>query len=234
VSLKSFFRGWTGEQRGVLAQIFFLDHRVYAPFNNVILATATGTTQIDHVVVSRHGIFVVEAKNWRGLIQGNETDPEWTQVLGRKRYKQQNPLHQNCRHMQAVVEVLGGEAHMVIPVIMLWGRCRVEGRLPPNVITSGYTDFIKRHTLVLFEDDEVKRLAGVLRQRMLSRTPSVRQAHVAHVKARVAGKRVCPRCGGGLRLLTAQTGARAGTRFYGCVRYPVCKYTRDAGAGGDC
>jgi len=37
-----------------------------------------GTTQIDHIVVSRYGIFVIETKNYRGWIFGSEKQRDWT------------------------------------------------------------------------------------------------------------------------------------------------------------
>ncbi len=39
----------------------------------------------------------------------------------------------------------------------------------------------------------------------------------------------CPACGKGMVLRTARTGARAGSRFWGCAGYPECRGTRPAG-----
>ena len=45
----------------------------YTVFNDVIVTDSEGrTTQIDHIVVSRYGIFVVETKCYKGWIFGNE------------------------------------------------------------------------------------------------------------------------------------------------------------------
>lgn len=38
----------------------------YYIYNDVVLPTERGTTQIDHVVVSKYGVFVIETKNYRG------------------------------------------------------------------------------------------------------------------------------------------------------------------------
>ena len=42
---------------------------------------------------------------------------------------------------------------------------------------------------------------------------------------------LCPRCGAELFLRTATKGAHAGSRFYGCSRYPACRYVRPAAQG---
>ena len=44
----------------------------YYIFNDVILDTGQGTTQIDHIVVSKYGVFAIETKNYRGEIYGND------------------------------------------------------------------------------------------------------------------------------------------------------------------
>ncbi len=72
MSLKSAIKGWVGEVQGTLAKKIFLDSRTYVDLNNITIPTGNGTTQIDHVIVSRYGIFVVEDKNMDGWIFGDE------------------------------------------------------------------------------------------------------------------------------------------------------------------
>jgi len=38
---------------------------------------------------------------------------------------------------------------------------------------------------------------------------------------------VCPKCGAELVVRTARKGANAGKQFYGCIRFPACRYTRE-------
>lgn len=68
MSLRSIFKGWIGEVQGTLAKKIFLDSQVYVDINNVTIPTPNGSTQIDHVIVSRYGVFVVETKNMDGWI----------------------------------------------------------------------------------------------------------------------------------------------------------------------
>jgi len=46
----------------------FLPKEQYTVLHNITLPTDDGTTQIDHIVVSRFGVFVVETKNMKGWI----------------------------------------------------------------------------------------------------------------------------------------------------------------------
>jgi restriction system protein len=72
MSLVSCFKGWVEEFQGSLAAKIRLDSEIYRSINNVTISTANGTTQIDHIIVSKYGIFVVETKNIKGWIYGDE------------------------------------------------------------------------------------------------------------------------------------------------------------------
>ena len=64
------------------------------------------TSQIDHVVVSNYGIFVIETKNYKGWILGNEYDDYWTQIIFKRKEKLRNPIKQNFGHIRALEEHL--------------------------------------------------------------------------------------------------------------------------------
>src|SRR4030095_10213314 len=55
-----------GAVRRRLTQVFHSPD--YHLMNNVTLPDNGGTTQIDHILMSRYGIFVLEAKHYRGVI----------------------------------------------------------------------------------------------------------------------------------------------------------------------
>src|ERR1035437_6229801 len=91
MGLMSWLKGGVGEIMGSFAHKVMLDKSIYREINNVTIPTANGTTQIDHVIVSRYGIFVVETKNMDGWIFGDEKNPQWTQSLFGKKFKFQKP-----------------------------------------------------------------------------------------------------------------------------------------------
>ena len=57
------FKGWIGEQKTELSLWFSLDKKLYRRFHDVIIPSSNGTTQIDHILVSPFGLFIVETKN---------------------------------------------------------------------------------------------------------------------------------------------------------------------------
>ncbi|MBY0011636.1 nuclease-related domain-containing protein [Paenibacillus typhae] len=82
----------------------------------------TGYAQIDHVVISPYGLFVIETKNYNGEIKGGRTDQQWSVS---NRYKMYNPLKQNYGHIKAVESLLKGIPKVKsVSIISFTMRCR--------------------------------------------------------------------------------------------------------------
>jgi len=230
MSLKSFIKGWIGETAGALSQRLFLDQSIYTSLNNITLQTSNGTTQIDHIIVSKYGIFVVESKNMDGWIFGNEKSPQWTQNLFGKKFKFQNPLHQNYRHTKALEEFLGIPTEYLISIVMFWGECEFKTELPPNVMKSGYATFIKSHTRPLLSDEQVTEFVLALKSGMMPKgvikSFQTRATHLQSLQDRHASLSNCPKCGGDLVLRTPRTQKDGGQPFYGCQHFPKCRFTK--------
>lgn len=228
MSVKSAVKGWFGEVQGTLAKKLFLDADTYIDVNNVTIPVANGTTQIDHIIVSRFGIFVVETKNIDGWIYGDEKSPQWTQNLFGKKFKFQNPLHQNYRHTKALSDFLGIVQGKFFSVVMFWGESQFKTPMPANVMDRGYTGYIKSKTEVLFSEAEVAEIVAAIKTGMLPKSWKTRREHVQKLEQRFSSTTVCPKCGCELVLRTARSGNNAGGQFYGCSGFPKCRYVRDA------
>lgn len=224
MSLRSMFKGWLGEAQGALAQLLLLDDKVYRSINNVTIPTVTGTTQIDHVVVSRYGVFVIEAKNMTGWIFGSEHDKQWTQSIFGKKHRFQNPLHQNYRHTKALSEFLGIGHEKFHSLVMFWGDAEIKTQMPVNVITRGYATYIRSKQDVVFDEPEVEQIVEALRSGMLPKTWSTRRAHIQSLKERHGSSTTCPNCGAALVQRVAKSGANAGRPFLGCSNFPKCRH----------
>lgn len=99
----SWFKGKVGEFWINIHVKMRLDDKVYRLIKNVTLPTDDGSTQIDHILVSVYGVFVIETKNMKGWIFGGEHQRTWTQKLFKESYKFQNPLFQNYKHTQTLI-----------------------------------------------------------------------------------------------------------------------------------
>jgi hypothetical protein len=85
-------KGIIGE-KSISSILYLLDKSKYSVINNIVLERDTKTSQIDHVVISDFGIFVIETKNYKGWIVGNEKSEHWTQVLFKRKQRFYNPIN---------------------------------------------------------------------------------------------------------------------------------------------
>ena len=67
----------------------------YITFNDLLFKSNGYTVQIDHIVVSPFGIFVIETKGYQGWITGGENSEYWTQTIFKSKHKFYNPIRQN-------------------------------------------------------------------------------------------------------------------------------------------
>ena len=103
--------------------------------HDVILSDSRGLTQVDHLVLGRDGIFVLETKTYSGFISGGLHAPTWTQqLLGGTKTTFQNPIRQNHRHCSAVREVLVGLAVPVHGYVVSAGRAKLGDNLVGVVV----------------------------------------------------------------------------------------------------
>lgn len=231
MSLKSIYKGFVGEAMSSIAHKVLLDKNIYRELNNVTIPTPDGTTQIDHVIVSRYGIFVIESKNMSGWIFGAEDDTQWTQTLpGGKKFRFQNPLRQNYKHTKSLSEFLEIDHEKFHSVVMFWGNSSFRTPMPVNVRDRGYPYYIQSKKEELFSDVEVEQIVEAIQTGRLPRTWATRRRHVASLKERHAGSPLsapdmpaCPKCGSSMFKRTAERGVTAGKEFWGCSQYPACK-----------
>src|SRR2546422_962815 len=80
----------------------------YHHYRKIILPTSRGSCEIDHLIVSPYGLFVIENKDRSGWIFGEESERNWTAVHFKNKYTFQNPLHQKYRSTTTCAKC-GGE-----------------------------------------------------------------------------------------------------------------------------
>ncbi|WP_026842898.1 NERD domain-containing protein [Citrifermentans bremense] len=226
MTIKAAIKGWFGEAQVTLAKKLFLDSEIYVDLNNVTIPAANGTTQIDHIIVSLYGIFIVETKNVEGWIFGDAKGPSWTQNLFGKKSKFQNPLHQNYKHIKTLSDFLGIDEGKFHSLVFFTSDCTFKTELPPNVMNHGYIPYIKSKTDVHFTPAQVQEIISSIKTGMKPKTWSTRKEHVAGLKERFNSTTICPKCSKELKLRTVKSGENAGSQFYGCSGFPKCRYTK--------
>ncbi|MDH2432760.1 NERD domain-containing protein [Pokkaliibacter sp. MBI-7] len=231
-----------------------LDTRHYHLLHNVTLRTDEGSTQIDHILVSVFGVFVIETKNMQGWIFGDRQQAQWTQQLYRHKSHFQNPLRQNYKHVKALQQVLELDMAHLHSVVVFTSAASFKTAMPDNVLcgTTALVRYIRSKQQRILEEAQVQDIYEQLQQQRLAPTLTTHRQHVRQLKARqrrepelrdavavpsepstnvghpplLAG---CQRCGAELIERESKRGIHAGQRFLGCSRYPQCRYRQDLG-----
>ncbi|MDT8322388.1 MAG: nuclease-related domain-containing protein [Xanthomonadales bacterium] len=128
------FRGDVAERQVRRLLGVQLEKSRYTVFNDVRLPFAGGTIQIDHVIVSATGIFVIESEALRGWISGTAVQDRWKQYrFGRFRYFD-NPLHRNTLQVEALQQLLQLPASRFHRFVVLTGHKGFKSGTPVNVL----------------------------------------------------------------------------------------------------
>jgi predicted RNA-binding Zn-ribbon protein involved in translation (DUF1610 family) len=217
-------KGARGERKVRRLMAAQLNPDEYHQFHDITVESSQGPTQIDHLVVSRYGVFVIETKNFSGWIFGSQRFRQWTQVIYGAKFRFQNPLHQNYKHTKAVEFFLGLPATSIHSLVVFVGRSEFRTDLPLNVTDlRGLIPYIKSKGSPLIESRDVvwlvERLAAHKSGAALPRRePSLRA---------VPSKPMCPRCGTAMVIRISKKGRNVGQQFWGCPTYPKCAGTRE-------
>jgi restriction system protein len=225
MNLRALWKGWIGEKTTSLGMWMFLDQNIYRRVHSVIVPTTNGTTQIDHVLVSPFGIFVIETKNMSGWIYGREKDSHWTQVFPKQKHRFQNPLRQNYRHTKSLAGFLRLDHSLFHSIAFFIGDCRFKTPMPENVMSKGLASYIKRFTLPRLDPAHVLQIVAALEQLKTNPVFEPRD-HVAALRKRYSSVTTCPHCGRPLLEKTARRGPSTGQSFLACTGYPICTFTR--------
>ena len=152
----------------------------YHLLNNITLPYDDGTTQVDHVLVSRSGIFVVESKHYSGWIYADSSSPTWTQVTfkhGQYKYKFQNPLRQNYKHLKAIQQLLDFvPAEHVHSLVVFTGNAEFKTERPTGVFDiKGLVQHIRQFTGNVLSENRLQFCVGRLEchRKLISRQTDV-------------------------------------------------------------
>lgn len=158
----------------------------YHLLNHITLPCRDGTTQIDQILVSRYGVFVIETKDYKGWILANGRDRYWTQVLYRARFRFQNPIRQNYKHLCAVQELLDFlDPKAVHSAVVFTGDSTFKTDVPEGVFTlSGFLAYVACQNVEVMSANRVQFCIGRLEASRLAVTQETDIEHVDRLRRR--------------------------------------------------
>jgi hypothetical protein len=218
-------KGYFGE-KSVALFLSRLNKNKYKVINNIMLQVENKTTQIDHIVISNYGIFVIETKNYKSLIIGNEFDDNWEQVFFKHKEIFHNPIRQNYGHIQALKQILIEYSDInYISIVTFTTKADLKVNSNTDVVyTINLLKTIKKHNEETLTDPVKEKIFNKLVSLNIDSKEN-RNAHVKEIHKNITEKNntinsgICPRCGGTLVLRNGKYG-----KFKGCQNYPNCRF----------
>ena len=187
-AFKPFIKGKVGEFAVALHVKLYLKDPEYILLNDCTLPDEqSDTTQIDHILLSPYGIFIIETKNYKGWIFGSERQKLWTQKIFKKSYKFQNPLHQNYKHQKVLEQVL---ADIITPeylhsIVVFMPDCEFKTDMPVNVFRgAAWVDYVKNFKAEVIPAMKLKRIQLRIEKEVLEKSWKTNRIHVENLKQR--------------------------------------------------
>jgi len=176
--------------KGMMGELFvniilsFLNKKEYILLKNITIGDDSDTTQIDHIILSVYGIFIIETKNYSGWIYGSEKSKVWTQKFYKKKYKFQNPLHQNYKHVKEIEKILNIKDN-IYSIVVFAGNATFKTTMPDNVIqTPQLLQHIKNFRKKVFTEEKVFKMKEKIKNSALPKNWKTHKKHVSNLKKR--------------------------------------------------
>ena len=196
-------------------------------------------TEIDILVITTHGIIVIENKNMNGNIDGHELVPEWEQWFEREDKAPiiHNPVMQNATHIRALQKVLG--MHVPFYSLILFGNsANLKGidvsSKNAYVTYRGYAhtalNKILSSTTKQLGENDIERYYQKLLPYALA-NHAVRERHLRQLgsndHALVIHRKVCPICGRKIVQRELVNTQKIRKRILCCSNYPGCCFQEE-------
>lgn len=159
-------------------------------YHDITLPTSKGhTTQIDHLVLSRKGIFVIETKNLNGILIGDVDQTHWKHINHLKKENQiYNPIFQNNGHLKHISALLNIPKHDLVGVVTNVGDAKLKGSINPLLSKpvirrgTGFAFSIWWSSKKVFSQEQIDAFKSIIDKVMLEQSALTNEKHIDYVK----------------------------------------------------
>lgn len=162
-----------------------------------------------------YGIFVIETKNYKGWIFGNENAENWTQVNYTKKNTFRNPIKQNWSHIYALKDLLADYPQAkYFPIVVFFGNATLKSKEVnvPVIYSTQLNRTIKNlSSEKCLSSNEVESIKRIILSNEIQEKGYKRE-HIQNIRNDISDRKykerndICPRCNGNLELGTENTG----------------------------
>ncbi|EOZ8645543.1 nuclease-related domain-containing protein [Acinetobacter baumannii] len=159
-------------------------------YDDVTFLTVSGnSTQIDHIVISKKGIFCIETKNLNGELKGRVEDKNWIHINRQgKKNTIYNPIFQNQSHINHLAKVLKVEPNAIEGFVTNVGDAKLKGNINPMFGKSaiekgtGFIFFLWLRSKSKYTKEDVKAFTEKLEDKIQQADANIGDSHVDYVR----------------------------------------------------
>jgi hypothetical protein len=175
----------------------------FKSLSDILIRTNHRLTQIDHVVISTVGLFVIETKNYQGEISGKKREKTWKAYSKGRRYPIHNPFFQNYGHIKGLETLLNKYTKLKFySIISFTKRCvglRVDDELKTgeldqmvvmdirlsDLILRKYRKVLAANAIKQLNNEEIEEIYQIIKNANIT-DPAIREEHIQEVKKKQA------------------------------------------------
>lgn len=139
------------------------EHQV---FDDVLFKSNGKSTQIDHIVVSPYGVFIIETKGYKGRILGGEYAEYWTQNIYGEKYQFYNPIRQNEGHIRFLSYLMRDLGQIpMIPIVVFNNKADIKVNTNEHIVINRVhlTQAILSYKTIVLSDEQIHNIVRPLR-----------------------------------------------------------------------
>lgn len=164
--------------------LFYYLGKKYIIYNNLFYQGDGWSMQIDHIVVSPYGIFVIETKEYKGLICGKEDSPDWVQVLGTNKYSFYNPIIQNHSHCKFLNYILSynGIQTRIISIVVFGDQATLKCNAENVVKTCDLVKVISQYHHVVLNEIVIVDIMRIIERNFVHPSVKMMKQHIKYIQ----------------------------------------------------
>ena len=140
----------------------------YCIFDNVAVGKSGSIVAADRVIISPHGVLVIQEEYYVGIISGADCYRQWDIELFGHHGKMRNPIDRACQSAKGLAEVMGIDETYILPIVVFPDETVLKTNTKiPVVNLRNLTETVKGYQNTMFSDDDTQTLIDRINVSML-------------------------------------------------------------------
>ena len=224
-------QAWQCKRQVDAATQYLVESDSYYVMTDVVLLTFEGLIQIDFIIVSRFGVFVVASYDYDGIIDAEESSDIWYQIVNKsEKHGFANPsiqLRKNTETLKSLIDIDKKKIFSVVLFDRISGF--VSSMRARTTYGHEYMEYIRTKRELLLTTKEIKNIVEMIetKRKKQGLVSSLKHLDTSHqIGTILDNEDACPGCGSEMEIKVEQSGRNAGQQYLRCVLYPTCRSTK--------